>query len=69
MLKYGTEYFHIILIKNVICNNKEELLREERIELDKIKKNISLNIIKPLLTQKEKKEYQKKSAMQEKKII
>ena len=64
MLKYGTEYFHIILIKNVTCNNREELLREERIELDKINKDISLNLTKPLLTQEEKKEYQKESNKQ-----
>lgn len=31
----GIENIKIVLIKEVPCNNKQELLREERIEFDK----------------------------------
>ena len=43
MRKIGIEHFHIILIKYVSCENREELLREERNEYDKINKNFILN--------------------------
>ena len=45
----GFENFHIILIKYFPCNNREELLREERIEYDKINKTQLLNKIKLIL--------------------
>ena len=42
MAKYGTKHVHTILIKNVSCNNRGELLIEKRIEHDKINKDTSL---------------------------
>ena len=54
MVEIGIYCFKIILIRNVSCNNKEELLREERIEYDKCDKNILLNQLRPMVTDEEK---------------
>ena len=54
MKKHGIEHFKIILIRNACCSSREELLREERIEYDKIDKEKHLNKIRPLLTVEEK---------------
>ena len=34
MNKYGACHFQIVLIRNVSCTNREEMLKEERIEFD-----------------------------------
>ena len=50
MRKYGTKYFHIVLIKNYPCTNKEELVKEERKEFDLYDKNVLLNMNRPKIT-------------------
>ena len=55
MNKVGIYHFKIILIRNAPCNNKEELVREERIEYDKFDKNMLLNKLRPMVTDEEKK--------------
>ena len=54
MVKIGIYHLKIILIRNTPCNNKEELLREERIEYNKCDKNILLNQLRPIVTDEEK---------------
>ena len=34
MRKYGSEYFHIVLIRNHLCTCNEEILKEERKEFE-----------------------------------
>ena len=71
MDKIGFENFHIILIKDFPCNNKEELYREKRNEIEKVDKNKSLNQFRPILFENEekkiKKEYNEKNKEQIKK--
>ena len=54
MVKIGIYCFKIILIRNVSCNNKEELLREEWIEYNKCDKNVLLHQLRPIVTDEEK---------------
>ena len=54
MIKIGIYHFKFILIRNVPCNNREELLREERIEYDKWDKSLLLNQLRPIVTTEEK---------------
>lgn len=54
----GIKNWCMILIENVSCNNKMELLKIERDYIDKLKP--SLNMIKSYITIEEKKEYNKK---------
>ena len=54
MLKDGPEYFHMVLIRNYPCTCKEELLREERKEIELINKSNRLNICMPDITSSEK---------------
>ena len=60
MKKHGIEHFKIILIRNACCSSGEELLREERIEYDKINKTLLLNKIKPILLNRDDKKQTKK---------
>ena len=57
MRKYGTKYFHIVLIRNSPCTNKEELVKEERKEFDLYNKNVLLNIHRLCITCVERKQY------------
>ena len=54
MIKIGIYHFKFILIRNLPCNNREELLREERIEYDKCDKSLLLNQLRPIVTTEEK---------------
>ena len=54
MVTLGIYRFKIILIRTTPCNNREELLREERIEYDKCDKRILLNQLRPIVTTEEK---------------
>ena len=56
MRKYGTKYFHIVLIRNYPCTNKEELVKEERKEFELYNKNVLLNIHRPCTTLVEKRQ-------------
>ena len=56
MRKYGTENFHIVLIRNYPCTSKEELVKEERREFDLYDKNVLLNIYRPYINSIEKQE-------------
>ena len=56
MRKYGTRYFHIVLIRNYPCTNKEELVKEERREFDLYDKNVLLNTNRPYINSIEKHE-------------
>ena len=47
--KIGVEHFKIELIKEFPCNNKQELLLEERNEIDKINSKIILNVLRPIV--------------------
>ena len=61
MCEIGIYHFKIILLRNVSCNNREELVREERIEFDKIDKEIRLNQLRPITTHEEKNELARQS--------
>ena len=50
---YGNEHFKIILIKNISCNNVEELKKEERKEIELIEKRKRLNEHIPTKTRQE----------------
>ena len=49
MNKYGVSHFQIILIRDVPSKNKEEMLREERMQFDKVDFKKRLNQIRPIL--------------------
>ena len=55
--KHGPEHFQIILIRNYPCTNKEELLREERKEIELINEQIKLNVHIPIKSKEERVEY------------
>ena len=63
MRKYGFNHFQIILIRNVPCDNKEELLKEERIEFELLQSANKLNERRPIISKDERnvliKTYQK----------
>ena len=63
MRKYEFNHFQIILIRNAACNNKEELLKEERIEFELLQSANKLNERRPIISKDERnvliKTYQK----------
>ena len=65
MNKYGVSHFQIILIRDVPCKNREEMLREERREFDNLDVKNRLNQIRPILSTDERngkyKEYRSKN--------
>ena len=49
----------IVLLENINCNTKDELLKKEREYIDKYKDILVNNILKPIITKEEIKEHQK----------